>query len=183
MIFEYAGDDGSRIVSWFKEHLRAIGTCVNEALPEASLTLIYSGIDTFGLLAASADVVDASSKTFMAWCEIYILPRLQSVEGDPVTAVDLWGARCGVLHTSTPISNVARAGKAHEMWYQFLGRAGMNLIMNAKLKPLGLDIQNLAMAFKEGGLAFLADLKQDQTALQNAEARAQHFLRWGKVVA
>ena len=69
------------------------------------------------------------------------------------------------------------------MWYQFLGRAGMNLIMNAKLKPLGLDIENLAMAFKEGGLAFLADLKQDPAGAQNAEARAQHFLGWGRVGA
>jgi hypothetical protein len=155
---------------------------MNEGLPEAALTLIYSGIDTFGLLAAPPDHVDASGKTFMQWCETYILPRLQSVEGDPVTALDLWGARCGVLHTSTPLSRVARDGRAHEMWYQFLGRAGINLIMDAKLKPLGLDIQNLAMAFKEGGLAFLEDLKQDPTQLQNAEARAQHFLRWGKVV-
>ncbi len=183
MLFQYAGDDGSRIVSWLKEHLRAIATCVNEGLPEASLTLIYSGIDTVGLLAAPPDVVDASGESFMKWCEGYILPRLQSVEGDPVTAVDLWGARCGVLHTSTPLSRVGREGKAHEMWYQFRGRVGMNLIMNTKLKPLGLDVENLAIAFKEGGLAFLADLKQDQAGLQNAEARAQHFLRWGKAVA
>lgn len=183
MIFEYAGDDGSRIVSWFKEHLRAIGTCVNEGLPEASLALIYSGIDTLGLLAAPPDVVDASSNTFKDWCERYILPRLRSVEGEPITAVDLWGARCGLLHTSTPLSKAGRDGNAHEMWYQFLGSAGMNLIMNAKLKPLGLDVENLATAFKEGGLAFLADLKQDPTGVQNADARAQHFLRWGRVVA
>jgi hypothetical protein len=57
--FEYAGDNGSRTISWFKEHLRAIATCINEGLPDASLTLIYSGIDTFGLLAASPDLVDA----------------------------------------------------------------------------------------------------------------------------
>jgi hypothetical protein len=46
----------------------------------------------------------------------------------------------------------------------------MNLIMDAKLWPLGLDIQNLAIAFKEGGLAFLADLKQDQTGLKLLKA-------------
>ena len=179
--FEYPGDDGSRVVSWFKEHLRAIGTCVNGGLPEASLTLLYSGIDTFGWLAAPPGVVDASHETYKQWCDKYIVPRLTSVEGDPVTAVDLLAARCGVLHTCTPLSKRGRAGKAHEIWYQFLGRAGMNLIMDPELKTLGLDIENLAMAFKEGGLAFLADLKQDQTGLQNAEARAQHFLRWGKV--
>ena len=60
MRFEYAGDDGSRIVSWFKGHLRAIETCVNEDLPEASLTLIYSGIGTFGLLAALPGAVSST---------------------------------------------------------------------------------------------------------------------------
>lgn len=170
MRFEYAGDDGSRIVSWFKGHLRAIETCVNEDLPEASLTLIYSGIGTFGLLAALPGIVDASGDTYKQWCDKYILPRITSVEGDAVKAVDLWAARCGVLHTSTPLSKLEREGKAHQIWYQFLGKAGMNLIMDAKLRPLGLDIQNLAIAFKEGGLAFLADLKQDQTGLKLLKA-------------
>jgi hypothetical protein len=59
----------------------------------------------------------------------------------------------------------------------------MNLIVNTQLKPLELDIQNLAMAVKEGGLAFLADLNKDPTSFQAADARAQHFLRWGKMVA
>jgi hypothetical protein len=179
--FEYAGDDGSRIVSWFKEHLRAIATCANEGLPEACLALIYSGIDTFGLLAAPPGIVDASGDTYKHWCQEYILPRIASVEGDPVTAVNLWAARCGVLHTSTPLSKLERDGEARQFWYQFSGKAGMNLIMDTKLEPIGLDIRNLTTAFKEGGLAFLADLKQDQAGLQAAEGRAGHFLRWGKL--
>ena len=54
--------------------------------------------------------------------------------------------------------------------------------MNAQLKPFGLDIQKFAAAFREGGFAFLAYLQQDPMALETAIARAQHFLRWGKVV-
>jgi hypothetical protein len=67
--FDYAGDDRSRIVSLFKEHLRAIATCLNEAVPEASFTLIYFGIDTFGLLAAQPGLVDASGETYKDWCD------------------------------------------------------------------------------------------------------------------
>jgi hypothetical protein len=182
VIFEYAGDDPNknRMVSWFQMQLRAIGTCLNADLPEAGLALIYSGIDTFGLLAALPAVLDASGDTFKQWCEKYILPRIQSIEGGAVSATDLWAARCGVLHTSTPLSTLERVGKAHQIWYQFDGKAGMNLIMNTPLPPLGLDIQNLAMAFKEGGIACITDLNQDATAFQAADARAQHFLRWGE---
>ena len=184
MIFEYAGDDPNknRMVSWFQMQLRAIETCLNADLPEAGLALIYSGTDTFGLLAAPPAILDASHGTFKQWCEKYILPRIQSIEGVAVSATDLWAARCGVLHTSTPLSKLERVGEAHQVWYQFNGKAGMNLIMNTPSPPLGLDIQNLAMSFKEGGIACINDLNQDATAFQAADARAQHFLRWGKHV-
>jgi hypothetical protein len=184
MIMDYAGDNPkkNRIVSWFQMQLRAIGTCLNADLPEAALSLIYSGIDTFGLLAAPPAIEDASGDTFKSWCEKYILPRLQPVEGGPINAIDLWAARCGVLHTSTPLSALERAGKAHQIWYHLDGKAGANLIMNSPMSPLGLDIQNLALAFKEGGLACITDINQDAAAFQAADARSQHFLRWGKHV-
>ena len=182
MRFEYAGDDLNRIVSWFKSHCNSIATCLDAEFPEASLTLIYSGIDTFGLLAAPPDVLDASGNTYKQWCEKYILPRIKSVEGVPVTVVDLWAARCGILHTSTPLSKLERDGKAHQIWYQFLDKGGVNLITSSKLPLLGLDVLNLAMAFKEGGIAFITDINQDQARFQAADERAQHFLRWGKVV-
>jgi hypothetical protein len=179
MRFAYTGDDGSRIISWFEEHLRAIASCLDGGLPEAGLILIYSGIDTLGLLAAPADFNDATRDTFKNWCEKYLLARLPSIEGRAVAAVDLWAARCGVLHTSTPVSRLSREGGAHEIWYQFQGKAGVNLIMNAKLEPLGVEIEKFAMAFKEGGLAFITDLSNDSTCHQVAAGRAQHFLRWG----
>lgn len=149
--------------------LRAIGTCLNADLPEAALALIYSGIDTLGLLAAPPAVQDASGDTFKQWCEKYILARVQPVEGGPVNAIDLWAARCGVLH--------------NQIWYHLDGRAGVNLIMASAMPPLGIDIQNLAMAFKEGGMACRTDINQDATAFQAADARSQHFLRCGKHVA
>jgi hypothetical protein len=184
VLFEYAGDgpNKNRMVSWFQIHCHAIATCLNAELPEASLILIYSGIDTFGLLAAPPGILDATGDTYKQWCEKYILPRIHSVEGEPVTTVDLWAARCGVLHTSTPLSKLEREGKAHQIWYQFLGKAGVNLITSTKLPLLGLDVQNLALAFKEGGIACIKDINQDRTAFQAADARAQHFLRWGKLV-
>jgi hypothetical protein len=183
VLFEYAGDDPnkSRVVSWFQMQLRAIGTCVDARLPEAALALVYSGIDTFGLLAAPPDVLDASNDTFKEWCEKYILPRVESVEGEPLTALDLWAARCGVLHNSTPLSKLERDGKARQIWYQFDGRTGINIILNAHVRPLILDILILGMAFKEGGIACITHINADAVAFQAADARAQHFLRWGRL--
>jgi hypothetical protein len=141
VILDYAGDDPNknRIFSWFEMQLRAIGTCLDAGLAEAALALIYSGIDTFGLLDAPPAIENAGSNTFKQWCEKYILPRVQPVEGGPVNAIDLWAARCGVLHTSTPLSALERAGKAHQIWYRLNDSAGVNFIMNTALPPLGID--------------------------------------------
>lgn len=178
--FAYAGDDGSRLFSWLGGQLRVIASCVDAGYPEGGLILIYSGIDTLGFFAAPLGTSDATGKTFKDWCENYLLRNLQSVEGAPVTAVDLWAARCGLLHTSTPASTLGREGKARELWYQFRGRAGVNLMANVQLEPLGLDVEHLAVTFKEGGLAFMNDLKQDKARFQIAEQRAGSLLRWGR---
>jgi hypothetical protein len=177
--FYYDGDEpGGRALSWFTLRLRAIGTLWDAGLPEAVLTVTYSGIDSFGLLAAPPGVLDANRNTYKQWCEKYIVPRLRTVEGTAITAVDLYAARCGILHTSTPLSSLEREGDAHQVFYQFKGKTGVNMFLNAKQAPLCIDIGNLGLAFKEGGIAFLADLKNDPPSQMLAEDRAQHFLRW-----
>jgi hypothetical protein len=166
------------MLSWFKLQLKAIGTLWDAELPEAALTVIYSGIDSFGLLAAPPGVLDAGGDTFKQWCEKYILTRVKNVDGGPVTSTDLWAARCGVLHTSTPLSRLERDGKARQVFYQFKEKTGVNMLLNAKQAPLRIDIGNLGLAFKESGIAFLTDLKNDPPSQRLAEGRAQYFLRW-----
>jgi len=143
------------------------------------LTLLYSGVDTLGLLAAHPDVKNATQATFIAWSEQYLVTRLKSVDGKPLTALDLYAARCGILHTSSSVSRLGREGKARDIFYQFQGKHGVNLGLNAKLEPLMLDIAHFAMAFKEGGLAFISYLNQDPTRIETALARALTFFRWG----
>jgi len=183
MRFYYPGDEsGGQMPSWFKLQLKTIGTLWDAELPEAVLTIIYSGIDAFGLLGAPPGVLDASGNTFKHWSEKYILNRLQSLDGTPVTAVDLWASRCGVLHTSTPLSKLERDGDARQIFHQFKGKTGVNMILNAPQMPVRIDIATLGLAFKEGGIAFLTDLKNDPPSQKLAEDRAQHFLRWVTVV-
>jgi hypothetical protein len=183
MVFDYDGDEpGGQILSWFKKQLKAIGTLWDAELPEALLIVVYSGIDAFGLLAAPNNTLDANRNTFKQWCEDYILPRLQTVEGTAVTATDLYAARCGVLHTSTPLSSLERDGKACQLFYEFKGKTGINMILVAQQQPLRINVEKLAMAFKDGGIAFLKDLQNDVNKLKTADQRAQHFLRWATVV-
>jgi hypothetical protein len=181
--FEYSGDDGNLIMSWLTKQVRAIGLCFDSGLPEAALTLLYSGIDTLGFLAASPPKNKATEETFKDWCNVYLLTRLKSVDGETLTSLDLYAARCGILHTSSPVSNRSRKGAAREVCYQFKGQHGVNLMMNVKLVPLMLDIEEFITAFKESGIAFIQDLSRDQTRREAAEMRASSFFRWGTLTA
>lgn len=178
MRVDYPDDQESRISAWLKEHLRAVDSCVKNDSPEAALALVYSGIDTLGLLAAPPSTVDACVDTFKDWSEKYIVPRLKCVDGEPIIAGDLWGGRCGMLHTSTPVSGLSREGKAHELWYRFQGRSGANFLPHTSLPILGLDVVELCRAFEVGALAFLYDLANDTVRGRLAEERAQNFVRW-----
>lgn len=40
MVFDYEGDDGSRIMWWFKRAMNAIALCLRNDLPEAAACLI-----------------------------------------------------------------------------------------------------------------------------------------------
>ena len=56
-------------------------------------------------------------------------------------------------------------------------------MMNVKLVPLMLDIEEFIAAFKESGIAFIRDLSRDQTRREAAEMRASSFFRWGTLSA
>src|ERR1035438_2214417 len=47
-----------------------------------------------------------------------------------VTGIGLYGARCGVLHTSSAASGLGRDGRARGVWYRSKGRVGVNLLTN-----------------------------------------------------
>jgi hypothetical protein len=179
MVFDFPGDAQWHLLAWYRERLRSIGTCLSTGHPEAVLALVYSGIDVMGWLAAPADKKYASEDTFVSWCNKYLVNRLQSVEGHVISGNDLWSARCGFLHTSIPTSRRSDAGQAYEIWYRFRGKDGVDLLQNAPLHPLGLDVETLAWAFREGGKTFIEDLNADHDVRQLADSRAQHFLRWG----
>lgn len=77
------------------------------------LVVLYSSIDTAGFLNSPPDVASASSTTFKPWVEKFFIQHIK----EPVTAADLWSARCAVLHTFGTISDLSRSGKARQIQY------------------------------------------------------------------
>lgn len=92
---------------------KAIKVLQDENLYGHMLIIIYSTIDACGLLDASSNQVEATSTSFKNWVKKYLLPNTSLGFNE----VDLWGARCSVLHTFTSESRLSRKGEASELQY------------------------------------------------------------------
>ena len=77
----------------------------------AALILLYSGIDILGALDAEEGVATKSS--FVNWSEKYMNPSSTL----HCTGLELYSARCGLLHTMSPITRLTESGQAREFVY------------------------------------------------------------------
>jgi hypothetical protein len=149
------------IAGYFLATTKAISTLFSEDLLPHSLVIIYSTIDTCGLLDAPPQQAAATSASFKAWVKKYVL----TYPGLEFNEVDLWGARCAVLHTFTSESDLSNAGKARQLQYYTGDRSASHvqqLISFTKSheagKHLPVHYGDLADAVFEGMKAFVPDL-------------------------
>lgn len=95
------------------ENLKATQLLYDNELTGQMLVLLYASIEAMGLMRAPLSVTSATGETFKDWVRTHLLPKGSFHFND----VDLWGARCGVLHTFTSDSDLARKGKARQIQY------------------------------------------------------------------
>ena len=101
------------IEGYFLATVKAVGTLFREELYGHSLIVIYSTIDTCGLLGAPPRQKVATGGSFKAWVKKYLLNR----PGIEFNETDLWSARCAVLHTFTSESDLSNSGQARQLLY------------------------------------------------------------------
>ncbi len=120
----------------------------------AALVLIYSGIDAI----ASLEKPKAPGKVqehFVDWVETYM-----EFKNGRVTGVELFAARCGMLHAYSPISDLSKKGKARLIGYTVDG--GPDVLESPGVKDLVLlSVEGLAFAFFRGIVNYLEILKTD----------------------
>ncbi|WP_122386807.1 hypothetical protein [Pseudomonas syringae group genomosp. 7] len=112
-----------------------------------ALILMYSTMDSLGLLLSTPDQKYATGKTFKAWAGAYFLPHANP-ELD-VTANDLWGARCGVLHTFTAEFNEE----------QLKGTRQVQYYSGSSSHPLGQAMAKAAKEIDGGGKHVMISLE------------------------
>jgi len=114
----------------------------------------------------------------MKWVERYILRSANL----PCSALELYGARCGLLHTYSPRSHISSKGDVAEIWYTFHDHEADMLhesVCKRDLKQVViLSLHSLTTAIAKGLTAFISDLESDQSLTQWATSKAKQTFQF-----
>jgi len=151
-----------------------IDACVKKKLSGPALILIYSGIDTVGWLDSSEDY--ATRTSFVKWVDAYLL-KAKPLE---CTSLELYAARCGLLHSFTPDSQLSSLGKARRICYAW-GKASVQDLQrtidltNKSGKYVAVHVDDLYEAWRLGILQFTEEVEKDRDRKSRVCKKADKF--------
>ncbi len=151
---------------------RGINVCLENRCFGSAVILTYSGIDTMANLTMPQNQTDVGRDDFVNWCETYIrFPGQQQLTG-----LELYGARCAMLHTYGVDSRLSREGRCRKIGY--MSRSVPEIRYAPSVDPdfVLVSIEALATAFFAGIDRFLVDLFADPDRAPTAEQRLQQLV-------
>jgi hypothetical protein len=94
------------------EYFQGIEKCIDSNFLLPALTLIYSGIDSMAWIAYGDISV---RERYIEWIENYMY-KAKKLKLRPI---DLYAARCAILHTLTPDSDLSKQSRAKPLNYAY----------------------------------------------------------------
>ena len=143
-----------------ENHFKAIDLCIENHCRMPALILIYAGVDIFASLSRPDNKDKATRQDYIDWCEKYISPKSNL----SCTGLDLYAARCGIVHTYTMESQLSEEGKARELIYAWGDRKPEDLqavLDKVEFTQRVIHIETLSRSFREGVADFLSELEND----------------------
>jgi hypothetical protein len=151
-----------------------IEACIEKKLNGPALILIYSGIDTVGWLDSVEEF--ATKTSFKNWVDTYLL------KAKPLacTSLDLYAARCGLLHTFTPDSKLRSEGKARYINYAWGTADAQDMqrtidLRNESHQYVAIHVNDLYEAWRLGVLHFCEELEKDPKKKAQVHKKAGQF--------
>jgi hypothetical protein len=120
----------------------------------SAVILIYAGMEAMAFLNMPARQQDVTRTDFITWVEKYI--RFPCRE--QLTGLDLYGARCSMLHTYSATSNLSREGKCRLVGYMNKGVPEVRYAPEKYEDTVMVSITGLAESFFKGVDRFIIDV-------------------------
>ena len=144
------------------EELRGSITMLLEALRERSaLILLFAGIDILGALDTADG--EATKLSFINWADKYMAPQAKL----GCSSLELYSARCGVLHALSAQTRLAAQGSARQ--FVFVTYPPVFPEDNVEGGPFVVSTGNLWLAFRDGMVQFQADAIGDSLQADRVE--------------
>jgi hypothetical protein len=89
----------------------ALNDCLMKGRVLPCLTLLYSAIDI--LASMERQPKEGTQKAFVRWVDTYMLPNNEF----HFSSIDLYAARCGIIHAFSADSDLSRKGRARRVVY------------------------------------------------------------------
>jgi hypothetical protein len=140
--------------------IAAIKLCIDNELIAPALMLLYSGIDIVGALERKPGI--GTKASFLQWVDSYML------KSKPLhcSAIELYGARCGLLHTLAAQSDLSKSGKARQVIYASGSAKSKDLSTASRLlnrtDVVSVHVNELFDAFKNGLVSYFEEIDKDE---------------------
>ncbi len=132
----------------------------------STLILIYSGIDAMAYLNTPKESNRVTRRDFINWVDTY----LEFPHNSPISGNDLYGARCGMVHTYTIDSNMSRNDECKPFGYIAYGIPEIETIPYLKV-----SIEWLKDAFLKAIDTFMMDVFTDTKNPKRRESFEKHL--------
>lgn len=149
----------------------AIDFCLSNKLIMPALILLYSAIDSISWIGNFGNLQTVRGR-FELWVNTWMLQTYPL----PCTATELYAARCGVLHTLTPYSELNEGNRVRKIIYAWGSTSKKDLAKSIKILGksdyVAVHITEILFAFRNGLVDFMESVQTDDNlkALVNEKA-------------
>jgi hypothetical protein len=152
---------------------KGIQLTVENGCFDAAVILILSGIDSMAYLNMPVGQEDVTRNDFVTWADRYIKFPCK----EQLTGLDLYGARCAMLHSFGAVSKLSREGKCRLVGYmdKSIPEVRYNPVLSKEL--VLVSVPALAEAFFKAVDNFLVDLFANPERAKIAEQRLRGFVQ------
>lgn len=152
---------------------RGIRVALENNCLDSAVILILSGIDAMAYISMPAGQGDVTRNDFVRWAEQYI--RFPCSE--QLTGLDLYGARCAMLHSYSTASKLSREGKCRQIGYTDKSVPEVHFAPNVSNSLVLVSVPALAEAFFAGVDKFLVHVFADKKKAPIAEQRLMKLVQ------
>ena len=164
------------VISNLMPHVAAIALCLENRLHMPALALIYCGIDVLASFGRPEENAEVKRADFISWAERYM--QCEKVLG--LSGLDLYAARCGILHAYTMDSRLSAQGHARRIMYVWGNQEPdepMRLLQTLGRPEIVIKIEMLYSTFANGIRAFDKALEDDPELESLVRERGPKIIR------